>query len=134
MKFETMNTTAQKYLHELHAEHNEFLSVLAFAKDEIKTFKNRLDEVVTANNKAEVMTQVEHFENQFIRHNEVIDELKHEIHECEVKIAKLAESNNVATDHRKADDHIELRDQMETFNKIYAELKDEFKRFLEKTF
>lgn len=134
MKFETMNTTAQKYLHELHAEHNEFLSVLAFAKDEIKTFKNRLDEVVTANNKAEVMAQVEHFENQFIRHNEVIDELKHEIHECEVKIAKLAESNNVATDHRKADDHVELRDQMETFNKIYAELKDEFKRFLEKTF
>jgi chromosome segregation ATPase len=129
-----MNTTAQKYLHELHAEHNEFLSVLAFAKDEIKTFKNRLDEVVTANNKAEVMAQVEHFENQFIRHNEVIDELKHEIHDCEVKIAKLAESNNVATDHRKADDHVELRDQIETFNKIYAELKDDFKRFLEKTF
>lgn len=129
-----MNTTAQKYLHELHAEHNEFLSIIAFAKDEIKTFKNRLDEVVTANNKAEVMAQVEHFENQFIRHNEVIDELKHEIHECEVKIAKLAESNNVATDHRKADDHVELRDQIETFNKIYAELKDDFKRFLEKTF
>ncbi len=129
-----MNTTAQKYLHELHAEHNEFLSVLAFAKDEIKTFKNRLSEVVTANNKTEVMAQVEHYENQFIRHNEVIDELKHEIHECEVAIAKMAEANNVATDHRKADDHVELRDKMETFNKIYTELKDEFKRFLEKTF
>lgn len=129
-----MNTTPQKYLHELHAEHNEFLSVLAFAKDEIKTFKNRLSEVVTANNKTEVMAQVEHFENQFIRHNEVIDELKHEIHECEVEIAKMAEANNVATDHRKADDHVELREKMETFNKIYAELKDEFKKFLEKTF
>jgi chromosome segregation ATPase len=129
-----MNTTSQKYIHELHAEHNEFLSVLAFAKDEIKTFKTRLNEVVTANNKQEVMAQVEHFENQFLRHNEVIDELKHEIHECEVRIAKLAEENNVATDHRKTDDHAELRDQMETFNKIYSELKTEFKKFLEKTF
>jgi SepF-like predicted cell division protein (DUF552 family) len=129
-----MNTTSQKYIHELHAEHNEFLSVLAFAKDEIKTFKTRLNEVVTANNKQEVMAQVEHFENQFLRHNEVIDELKHDVHECEVRIAKLAEENNVATDHRKTDDHAELRDQMETFNKIYSELKTEFKKFLEKTF
>jgi hypothetical protein len=129
-----MNTTSQKYIHELHAEHNEFLSVLAFAKDEIKTFKTRLNEVATANNKQEVMSQVEHFENQFLRHNEVIDEMKHEIHECEVRIAKLAEENNVATDHRKTDDHLELRDQMETFNKIYGELKTEFKKFLGKTF
>lgn len=129
-----MNTTSQKYIHELHAEHNEFLSVLAFAKDEIKTFKTRLNEVVIANNKQEVMAQVEHFENQFLRHNEVIDELKHDVHECEVRIAKLAEENNVATDHRKTDDHVELRDQMETFNKIYSELKTEFKKFLEKTF
>lgn len=129
-----MNTTTQKYIHELHAEHTEFLSILAFAKDEIKTFKTRLSEVVVANTKQDVMAQVEHFENQFLRHNEVIDELKHEIHESEVKIAKLAEANNVATDHRKTDDHTELRDQMETFNKIYGELKTEFKTFLEKTF
>lgn len=128
-----MNTT-QKYIHELHAEHNEFLSTLAFAKDEIITFNNRLSDIVTANNKQEILAQVEHFQNQFIRHNEVIDELKHEIHECESKIAKLAEANNVATDHRKADDHVELRDQMETFNKIYNEMKSEFKSFLEKAY
>jgi hypothetical protein len=82
-----MNTTSQKYIHELHAEHNE-----------------------------------------------VIDELKHEIHECEVRISKSAQENNVATDHRKVDDHAELRDQMQTFNHIYSELKSEFKLFLEKTF
>ena len=64
----------------------------------------------------------------------MIDELKHEIHECEVRISTIAQQNNVATDHRKVDDHAELRDQMVTFNKIYGELKDEFKMFLEKTF
>ncbi len=124
----------QKYLHELHAEHNQFISELAFAKDEIKTFLHRLEEIVTANNKLEVMQQVEHFQNQFIRHNEVIDELKSEINHAEKKIASIAEANNVATDHRKTDDHTELREQMVTFNKIYSELKTEFNNFLIKTF
>lgn len=129
-----MSNMNQKYLHELHAEHREFLSVLEFAKDEIRTFNNRLSEIVTANNKTDVLAQVEHFQNQFIRHNEVIDELMHEINEHEHKISKLAESNNIATDHRKADDHVDLRDQMNTFQKIYADLKLEFIKFLEKTY
>jgi hypothetical protein len=129
-----MNTASQKYIHELHTEHITYLSTLAFAKDEIKTFNNRLSEIVTANTKQEILAQVEHFQNQFIRHNEVIDELKHEVHECEMRIAKIAESNNVATDHRKVDDHVDLRDQMETFTHIFSELKNEFKLFLEKTY
>jgi hypothetical protein len=129
-----MNTASQKYIHELHAEHNNYLSTLAFAKDEIKTFNNRLSEIVTANTKQDILAQVEHFQNQFIRHNEVIDELNHEVHECETRIAKIAESNNVATDHRKVDDHADLRDQMETFDHIFSELKTEFKSFLEKAY
>jgi DNA repair ATPase RecN len=129
-----MNTASQKYIHELHAEHNNYLSTLAFAKDEIKTFNNRLSEIVTANTKHEILAQVEHFQNQFIRHNEVIDELKHEVHKCETKIAKIAESNNVATDHKKVDDHSDLREQMNTFDHIFSELKTEFKLFLEKAY
>jgi len=129
-----MNTASQKYIHELHTEHITYLSTLAFAKDEIKTFNNRLSEIVTANTKKEILAQVEHFQNQFIRHNEVIDELKHEVHECETRIAKIAESNNVATDHKKVDDHADLRDQMDTFSHILSELKNEFKSFLEKAY
>jgi len=129
-----MNTASQKYIHELHSEHNTYLSTLAFAKDEIKTFNSRLSEIVTANTKKEILAQVEHFQNQFIRHNEVIDELKHEVNECELRIAKIAESNNVATDHKKVDDHADLRDQMDTFSHIFSELKNEFKLFLEKAY
>ena len=81
-----MNTASQKYIHELHSEHNTYLSTLEFAKDEIKTFNNRLSDIVMANTKKEILAQVEHFQNQFIRHNEVIDELKHEVHESEIRI------------------------------------------------
>ncbi|MFY7757615.1 MAG: hypothetical protein ACOVP9_04390 [Flavobacterium stagni] len=122
-----------KYLHELHAEHREFNAQLDFVIDEIRTFKHRLEEVAIANNKLEVMQQVEHFQNQFIRHKEVIDELKSMIHHHEKLIADLAEANNVATDHRKTEDHIELREQMVTFAKIYGDLKTEFLGFLSKT-
>lgn len=122
-----------KYLHELHAEHRKFNAQLDFVIDEIRTFKHRLEEVAIANNKLEVMQQVEHFQNQFIRHKEVIDELKSMIHHHEKLIADLAETNNVATDHRKTEDHIELREQMVTFAKIYGDLKTEFLGFLSKT-
>ncbi len=37
-------------------------------------------------------------------------------------------------DHRKVDDHLELRDQMDTFNHIFSELKNEFKLFLQKAY
>ncbi len=124
----------KKYLHELHNEHREFNAQLDFVVDELKTYTHRLEEVVAANNKQEILQQVEHFQNQFIRHKEVIDELKSMIHHSEKGLAQIAEENNVATDHRKTDDHAELRNQMESFNKIYSELKTEYLAFLAKTF
>jgi len=125
--------TTKKYLHEVHAEHLEFTAQLNFVTDELKTFNHRLEEVTTANTKLEVLQQVEHFQNQFIRHKEVIDELKSMIHHHEEYISDLAKANNVATDHRKTEDHSELREQMETFTKIYTNLKVEFLKFLSKT-
>ncbi len=124
----------QKYLSELHQEHNEFRSILNFSKDELMTFNHRLEEIAKANTIQDVLMQVEKFQNHFIRQSEVIDELMHEIGECERHIAQLAEENNVATDHRKADDHVELRDKMETFQKLYNELKRDYMTFLSKTF
>ena len=107
---------------------------IGLAKDEIKSYQNRLSEVVSANTGLEVLTQVEHFQNQFIRHKEVIDELNAQIHHCEKDIAQMAQSNNVATDQRKADDHTELRDGMDQFKKIFGELRMEYLKFLAKTF
>lgn len=119
----------QKYLSELHQIHNEWKKNLGFYQDEIKTFNNRLSEIVTQNTKVEVTSQVEHFQNQFIRQNEVIDELLHDINAEEHKIAENARQNNVATDHRKANENMDLVERNAMFNKIFGELKDEFTRF-----
>lgn len=120
----------KKYLNELHKEHGEWTSALQFAKDELVTFQHRLGEVVHANTKTEILAQVEHFQNQFIRQNEVIDILLHEINLEEDKLVASAQSNNVATEHRTMPENEKLVEEMKSFDKIYLELKEEFKSFL----
>lgn len=125
-----MSTPQEKYLHEIHQDHNNWIKELEFAKDEIGTFKNRLEEAVSKNTKNEVLSKAEMFQNQFIRHMEVIDHLKHDVHTAEHGIVALAKENNVATDHRKAPVNKSLVDQMESFHTIWKDLKDEFATYL----
>ncbi|MBO6518229.1 MAG: hypothetical protein JJ975_16960, partial [Bacteroidia bacterium] len=106
---------SEKYLTELHKEHVAWSKNLGFYRDEIETFKHRLEEIIVRNTKTEVTAQVEHFQNQFIRQNEVIDELLHDINAEESLIVKNAMANNVATDRRKAPENEELVDRMKVF-------------------
>lgn len=122
----------QQYLKTLHAENVEWSKSLGFYSDELRSFELRLSEVVIANTGTEVLSQVEHFQNQFIRQREVIDILNHEMNVGEDKILEEVKNNDVATDHRKMEDHTELRDQMQAFEKIYREMKAEFIEYLSK--
>lgn len=122
----------QQYLKTLHAENVEWSKSLGFYSDELKSFELRLSEVVIANTGTEVLIQAEHFQNQFIRQQEVIDILNHEMNVGEDKILEEVKNNDVATDHRKMEDHTELRDQMQAFEKIYREMKAEFIEYLSK--
>lgn len=123
----------EKYLHELHADHKMWVSELTLAVDQLNSFQNRLQEVNSANTATDIRAQVEHFQNQFIREKEVIDILIHDINAEERLLSVNAQSNNVATDHRKVADNEDLRDRMSTFVKIFGELKVEFTTFLSKT-
>jgi hypothetical protein len=122
------------HLPEAHAKMIEWVKELAFYKDELKTFQNRLEEVVKGNNKQEVLAEVEHFQNQFIRQNEVVDTLKHDFKQFDNKIAESVLNNPVASDRRSIEIPAELIDQHDIFLKIYKELKTEFEKFLAKTY
>lgn len=124
----------QKYIQELHNDHKMWVSELVLAQDELKSFQGRLEEVNSANTSTEIKAMVEHFQNQFIREAEVIDILRHDINAHEKEISAIAAANNVATDHRKVSDNVELRERMGTFKKIFSELKVEFIAFIAKTF
>lgn len=125
-----MTTTARtKHLDELHFEHQLWLNEVKFFSDELKIYQKRLDEVASKNSSEEVRKQVEHFQNKFIIQKEQIDILNHGINEHESWLSKYAKENPVAIDKKLFADHSVLHDKVDTFKKLYMELKQEFNKF-----
>src|SRR6478735_5136661 len=114
------------HLTDLHEERRNWLNILLFTIDEMDSMRNRLSEIVLANNKSETTAQAEHFQNQFILQRNVLDILRHDINETEIEMAKQIEANPVATDRKTAPDHASLRERMDTFERLFNELKQEF--------
>ncbi len=114
---------------DFHFEHKQWMRELNFWRDELKTFQHRLEELVQRATDRDAMAKVERFQNQFIRHNEVIDTFLHEINVHENELAQLAKDKAQLTD-RLVGSHVRHRDSIETQRKMYAELKKEFFAFL----
>lgn len=118
------------YIKEIHLLHTEWNSILDLTRDEILSFENRLEEIAKANTGKEMLAQVEHFQNRFIRQKEVMDELRHDIREDELRIAENVKENNVSVEHRKVEENFELKDRVHVFQKIFNEIKLEYLAFL----
>ncbi|HOZ39564.1 MAG: hypothetical protein IPO05_19150 [Flavobacteriales bacterium] len=129
-----MSTATQQrqhvYISDLHFEHTLWLNSLEFYRDEIGIFEHRLEEVAKRYTSSDVLAQLEHFQNQYIRQREVIDEVRHDIKAHENLLEKEAREHPVAIDHRHFTDHGDLRERMQTFEKLYRELKEEFYRWI----
>ncbi|MFN8351483.1 MAG: hypothetical protein U0U25_08485 [Flavobacteriales bacterium] len=127
-----MSTVAEKRVHliDLHSDHELWLNTLRFCKDEIGIFEKRLEDIAKRNTGRDVMAELEHFQNQYIREREVIDELRHDIKQHENYLQQYASEHPVAIDHVLFKDHAGLRDRVNTFEKLYHELKAEFMRWL----
>lgn len=126
-------TTGTKHISDLHFEHEVWLNTLQFCKDEITIFERRMGELATRNTDKSLLAELEHFQNQYIRQREVIDVLRHDIKQHENFLEKESVEHPTAIDHRSFGDHTELRNQMETFEKLYHELKNEFYRWVAKS-
>ncbi|MBR9920963.1 MAG: hypothetical protein GYB31_08995 [Bacteroidetes bacterium] len=120
------------YIGDLHFDHTVWTKELDFYSDEINIFENRLEEISQRWTNNDVLAHLERFQNQYIRQKEVIDTLKHDIKIQEQGIANFAKDHPVAIDHVHFHDHDGMRDRMETFRKIYMELKVDFYAFVRK--
>lgn len=120
------------YNEDLHFEHQQWRSELAFWEDELKSFKNRLGELVTRWTDKEVLVQLEHYQNEFILHDRVIDDMQEAIEQHEIRIAAQTKTGQDALDTILVKKHVEFRNRMETQRQIYADLKKDFFRFLSK--
>lgn len=125
-------STPHKYLADLHVDHKVWNRRLTFYKEEIVMFESYLGEVSVKNTDKECMANLEHFQNQFIRQKEVIDELAHDIKLQEQELTAYAEANPVAINRKYFEPEPIITDRVETFERIYHDLKKEFRLFLAK--
>jgi len=119
----------KRYLKDLHFDHKIWRNELEFYKEELQILQTRLEDLAERNTDHEMKALQEQFQNRFIRQNEVIDELLHEINVHEDELAQFIKDHPVASDHVHFDDHAPMRDKMNTFNKLYKDLKDDFHRY-----
>lgn len=117
---------------DLHFEHNLWKGELLFWEDELKSFNNRLSELATRWTNKDVLAQLEHYQNQFVLHGEVIETFQNEINHHETQIAEDSKKRVEALDQILVKKHIETRNRIEIQRNLYNNLKKEFFNFLSK--
>ncbi|WP_452229162.1 hypothetical protein [Lacinutrix sp. MEBiC02404] len=120
------------YNSNMHFEHQQWEGELDFWKGELKFFNKKLSELVIRWTNKDVLAQLEHYQNEFILHDGVIEDLQEIIEKHEERIAGQSAEGKEAMDVQLAKEHVAFRDKMETQREVYADLKKEFFRFLEK--
>ncbi|MEO8589872.1 MAG: hypothetical protein ABI432_10915 [Flavobacteriales bacterium] len=107
----------------MHMEHTLWLNSLRFYREEIYIFNGHLEQFVRTTAQRDQMENVEHFQNKFLRETEVIDELAHAIKQHEKQLQRGTGSGH-------EDMHADLLDRMATYERLYTELKMEFRSWL----
>ena len=126
-----MHTIQQ--LSTMKAEHDYWQNRIKFYREEIKQFNGNLSTVVQQFDKPNLMPHVEHFQNQFIRQNEVLDIIRHDFKQHENLIEDLASERQKEPIEGILSIHTLQREKLEQFEKIFHELRNEFNVFLNKT-
>ncbi|MDX2002323.1 MAG: hypothetical protein SFW35_07815 [Chitinophagales bacterium] len=114
---------------ELHKQITDWKKEIDSVRDEIRIYKKELEEIASKNNRPAVMAQVEQFQNQFIRHLEVSDELYHQLKEADHLLA-IKLGDNPAAMHVLVEKDANLYDQMESYTRLFQLLKEDYRRFL----
>jgi hypothetical protein len=99
---------------------------LSSTKEEIKSFEKELAGLASHSHNRDIFPYIEHFQNNFIRQKEVIDELRHDLPDSSRRMESMFLSTYDGTEH---DIHAELCDRMDTFRKLYLELREKFQQF-----
>ena len=99
---------------------------LSSSKEEINSLEKELAGLAAHSHNRDIFPHIEHFQNNFIRQKEVIDELRHDLPDSQRRVEYIYQTTNNGADH---DVHAQLCDRMDTFRRLYQELRDKFQRF-----
>ncbi len=117
---------------DLHFEHENWQRELNFWEDELKSFHLRLEELVMRWTDQGVLAEIEKFQNQFMIQEEEFDSIENQITMHEKNMAGHYEKNEDVLNKMFVDQHLTLREVMETERNLYNSLKKDFFRFMTK--
>ncbi|WP_462220940.1 hypothetical protein [Ferruginibacter sp.] len=121
------------YISKLDQYRFEYLTwerMLDFFKQENAFLKTRLSQVLDRKIDSEFLALAEQFQNQFIIKDDFIDELKHDINEMERAVKESTVAMKIVPDIKVENKHNKLRNEMEYLEKNFAQLKNEFNKYL----
>ena len=102
---------------------------LSLFKQEIRHFEQHLESMSTKNLPKDLLAHIEHFQNSFICQKEVIDKLRHDLPDSRHKVEHVFKNLYSMPEPEGSHAHDVLRDRMDTFRRIYVEVRNDFQRF-----
>ena len=117
----------------VHMLCEEWMRELAFYKSEIPYLRKRLEEIASKNTSADIMKEVDHYENKFKIQSTHIDELIHDVKLKNENLLKeaAAKPNYINVKMIEADHN--LLDLMSDTSSDFYETKSSFYKFLSRT-
>ena len=134
MSNDVASENVRVYVKDLSFDHELWDNEMKFYRNELEIFEHRLEQDVVRLTDREPLRELEHFQNQFIRQNEVLDILNKKVRKNRKNIARNAVDGKVDSDHELMVNYKSLRDEFEMFEKIYYNLKIKFLDFNHKYF
>jgi uncharacterized damage-inducible protein DinB len=122
----------KKLIQELHADNREWLNRLSFYEDEILFLQHQVDKIALNNTADHILALCESFTNRLLIQRNHIHELRDEVKMKERVLALEEIADPVGAETRYYPDEEEEREDMEKFEQIYADLKEDLLQFFSK--
>lgn len=127
-KYQVMESTIsiEQFREELQSWKRELSSI----KEEIRLFEQHLENLTGKKLPKDLLAEVEHFQNLFICQKEVIDKLRHDLPDSRARVENIFQDIRSSRREQSWESPSEsLEERMDTFRKIYIEIKQDFHRF-----
>lgn len=115
-------------------DHESWKNALAFYKDEIKIFRNRLNEVAEKNNKHPVIEEIEKYQNQLDIQDARMSDLKHTIDRYIHQLATETKNHAEHVTPQTVEMFEDLKQKTDHNAALFVEFKTDFMNFIEKVF
>lgn len=129
MSIEVASLQRRVYVKDLSFDHELWDNEMKFYRHELEIFDRRLEQDVSRITDHDALRELEHFQNQFIRQNEVLDILNKKVRKNRKNLSRAAVEGEIENDHLFVHGYTELREEFEMFEKIYSDLKKKFVDF-----